>query len=86
MDAFEFMGAESCAQRYMFLARLKSLFPDMTCCVHDDACHLRRFADARGGCSDLAASLAYPNMRYILDRHSWQMLRHGHLRLCCDIL
>ena len=27
LDAFEFMGAESCSQRYLFLARVKDMFP-----------------------------------------------------------
>ncbi len=44
-DAFEFMGAESLSQRYIFLAKLREVFPDLKVIVHDDACHLRRFAD-----------------------------------------
>ena len=67
-DAFEFMGSESCSQRYLFLGRLKELYPDLITVIHDDACHLRRFArrwEARGR---LGRSLAYPQMRYILDR------------------
>ena len=68
MDAFEFMGAESCSQRYLFLARLKQCYPVLNVVLHDDACHLRRFADARAALSFLAHSLSFPQMRYILDR------------------
>jgi hypothetical protein len=67
-DAFEFMGAESCSQRYLFVARLKELFPDLNVLMHDDACHLRRFADGRAHRSPFAKLLAYPQMHYILDR------------------
>lgn len=67
-DAFEFMGAESCVQRYFFVARLKELFPELKVVFHDDACHLRRFAHRYRGVNALAASIAYPAMRYILDR------------------
>ena len=68
----------------MFLARLKDLFPDMCVCVHDDACHLRRFADKRASLSLLAHELSYPQMKYILDRfhapgHVDQWCKeHGH--------
>ena len=68
MDAFEFMGAESCSQRYLFMARLKDLYPAVRVCLHDDACHLRRFADSRASTSDFAKALAYPAIKYILDR------------------
>ena len=57
MDAFEFMGAESCSQRYLFLARLKQCYPVLNVVLHDDACHLRRFADARAAFSSLASSV-----------------------------
>ena len=139
MDAFEFTGSESRAQRYLFLARLKALqrasrfaaelllhsvaprsdgvgllrsrsysrfafhvrcrsadrpfalpsvlasvgfrprlfaerllaqelYPAVKVILHDDACHLRRFADNRASASKLAADLAFPAMTYILDR------------------
>jgi len=106
-DICEFMDAESCSQRYMFVSRLKDgpivnlrlqppvssvdrhdvqlvcdevrvcvslgasvcgskgrdgqeLYPSLVAILHDDACHLRRFAAARAGASDFAASLAHP--------------------------
>jgi hypothetical protein len=67
-DATEFMGAESCSQRYIFLARLKELYPALRVLLHDDACHLRRFAAAREHCSEFARELAYPRMHFVLDR------------------
>jgi hypothetical protein len=78
-DAFEFMGAESCGQRYFFLARLKEMYPDFKVTLHDDACHLRRFACARSSSSALAQSLAHPNMHYVLDRFH----ASGHTDLWC---
>lgn len=68
LDAFEFMGSESCTQRYVFIARLKELFPDLACVFHDDACHLRQFADRRAAWSGFGKKLAHPLMKYILDR------------------
>lgn len=67
-DAFEFTGTESCAQRYLFLARLRELYPDLDVVCHDDACHLRRFAQRFAGNGGLAEKLSYPRMRYVLDR------------------
>ena len=74
IDAFEFMGSESCAQRWFFLARLKELFPQLKVVLHDDACHLRRFADNRSRLSAFAWELSYPQMCYILDR--WHARNH----------
>ena len=48
-DAFEFMGSESCAQRWLFFGHLKETYPNLSTIVHDDACHLRRFAQSRSG-------------------------------------
>ena len=67
-DAFEFMGAESCAQRHLFLARLKTFYPGLHVVCHDDACHLRRFAARWAQRGHLASTLADPQMKYILDR------------------
>ena len=47
VDGFDFMGSESCSQRYIFLARLKALYPNFHVCFGDDNCHLRRFAEKR---------------------------------------
>ena len=49
VDAFEFLGAESRSQRYIFLARLKKKYPNFNVCVGDDNCHQRKFADNKVG-------------------------------------
>ena len=43
----EYQGAEALSQRYTFLANCKSVYTDIRVIVHDDACHLRRFAENR---------------------------------------
>ena len=63
----EILGCESLSQRYMFVADLKELYPELSTVVHDDACHLHRFARARGDVSAVAGSLAPPNMCYVCD-------------------
>ena len=68
MHMAEFVGAESLPQRYFFLAAVKDEFPNITVAVHDDACHLRKYATARAADGTMAASLAYPSMQYIVDR------------------
>ena len=60
MGVSELMGAESCSQRYLSLARLKQCYPVLNVVLHDDACRLRRFADARAALSSLAHSLPFP--------------------------
>jgi hypothetical protein len=67
-DVCEFMGAESCKQRYMFLAGLKELYPELAVILHDDACHLRRFAQKFAGQNELASSISYPRLKFVLDR------------------
>jgi len=47
--------------------------------VHDDACHLRRFAGKRHGQSEMAARLAYPCIQYIIDK----MHAEGHVDQWC---
>ena len=79
MDVDEFMDAESLVQRYFFMSRVVDDFPEITVCVHDDACHLRRFADRRKNGTALAQRLAWPSMRYFVDRfHS-----KGHVDPWC---
>lgn len=68
MDVCEFFDAESVSQRYMFLSRVKAHFPSISVVVHDDACHLRRFAERRQGVSAAAARLAPPSLAYFVDR------------------
>ena len=43
----EYHGAESLSQRYAFIAHLKATHSSLQVLVHDDACHLRRFAHNR---------------------------------------
>ena len=61
----EFMGAESITQRYMFVARCCEILPGLEVLVHDDACHLCRFALLRDGQSDMATKIS--KLRYITD-------------------
>ena len=79
LHMMEFMGAESLSQRYFFLAELKERFPELVVVVHDDACHLWRYATARSTESTMALSLAFPNMAYITDRLHGQ----GHTDKWC---
>ncbi|CAK0796338.1 unnamed protein product, partial [Prorocentrum cordatum] len=43
VDAQEFYGVESLAQRYCFLVELKQRLPGSSVVIHDDACHLRKY-------------------------------------------
>ena len=43
-DVSELFGAGSFVQRYIFLARLKQLYPEFAVILHDDVSYLRRFA------------------------------------------
>lgn len=43
----EYQGPEALSQRYAFLAHCKSVYNDLRVVVHDDACHLRRYATNR---------------------------------------
>eukprot|EP00974_Lingulodinium_polyedra_P058426 5626555-Lingulodinium_polyedra.AAC.1 len=75
IDVQEFFGSESLPQRYFFVARLrKQLGADMRVLVHDDACHVRRFADKRAQTGAFARSLAHPALRYVVDR--WHARNH----------
>ena len=59
----ECFGSESLLQRYLFLARLKALYPELTVVNHDDACHLHKFTEARKDESVFAAGIAPPAIR-----------------------
>ena len=75
----EFVGAESLGQRYFFLADLLEAAPEIDIVIHDDACHLRKYAASRAGKSPLARRLAYPQVKYVIDRfHS-----KGHVDHWC---
>ena len=68
LDAVEFYGAESLPQRYFFVARLREQLGErLRVVVHDDACHVRRFADRRQGHNEFARSLAFPAITYVVD-------------------
>ena len=79
VHAKEFVGAESVPQRYFFLGELAAQAHELEVLVHDDACHLRRFADKRREQSDMAARLSYPRVQYIIDK----MHAKGHVDKWC---
>jgi hypothetical protein len=68
LDLAEFLGAESVTQRYFFLARLLVTFPEISVVVHDDACHVRRYADSRSHLSEACKRLAFPKVIYAIDK------------------
>ena len=63
----EIFGCESLSQRYFLVADLVDVYPECTLIVHDDACHLHKFALARASLSDHAARIAPPATRYVGD-------------------
>ena len=73
------MGAESIAQRYFFLAELLKLITTISLVIHDDACHLRKFCDARKQGSAAAARLAFPTIKFVID----QLHSRGHVDPWC---
>ena len=80
MQVVEFYGAESLPQRYLFTARLRHLLGEaLRVIVHDDACHLRRFAEKRRNVNAFAASLAFPRITYVVDRFH----ARGHVDKWC---
>ena len=79
VHAKEFVGAESIPQRYFFIAEIVVHAQELLVLVHDDACHLRRFAAKRQGQSDIATRLAYPSIKYIIDK----MHAKGHVDTWC---
>ena len=68
IDFCEFHGAESLSQRYFHVAKVKAALPELRYVIHDDACHLRKFAQSRSSSSHMAWSIAYPQVHYVLDR------------------
>lgn len=79
MHCRPFFGSESLSQRHFFLAELVAAFSEISIVVHDDSCHLRRYSSKHQARSELAARLAYPNIRYVLDR--WH--QSGHVDPWC---
>ena len=63
----EIFGCESLSQRYFLMADLAQQYPECNMIVHDDACHLHRFTEARAYMSALAARIAPPRIRYVCD-------------------
>jgi hypothetical protein len=63
----EIFGCESLSQRYFLVADLVALYPECTMIVHDDACHLCKFTQARASLSEHAARIAPPHMSYVCD-------------------
>ena len=79
MHLSEFFGAESLGQRYLFLADVIEALPQVRVVVHDDTCHLRKYVAKRAGDGELAGKMAYPALKYVVDRfHS-----KGHVDPWC---
>eukprot|EP00435_Cladocopium_sp_Y103_P014022 s3136_g3.t1 len=74
LHAKPYYGSESLSQRHFFLAELVGAYPNLSSVIHDDACHVRRYCYKHRNRSALATRLAYPNVRYILDR--WHQAGH----------
>ena len=79
VHAKEFVGAESIPQRYFFLAEIAAQLPELRVVVHDDACHLRKFASKHQGRSEVARRLAFPRVQYVIDK----MHARGHVDKWC---
>ena len=63
----EIFGAESLSQRCFFVSDLKTLYGELEIVVHDDACHLHIFGEARAKSSTHAAAISPPAVRYACD-------------------
>ena len=61
-----FIAAETSSQKYAFLADMANSLLELRTVVHDDACHVRMFAEARANGNGLTARLAR-DMRHIID-------------------
>lgn len=77
----EIYGCESLSQRYFFVSSLVKRYPEIKAIIHDDACHLHKFCEARAASSASAARLAPPMIRYICD--IFHMV--GHIDPWCKI-
>ena len=63
----------------IFLSDLLEAAPEIDIVIHDDACHLRKYAASRACKSPLARRLAYPQVKCVIDRfHS-----KGHVDHWC---
>jgi hypothetical protein len=73
------------SQRYFFVAELVGKVPSIAVVIHDDSCHLRKFAESHGRDSEAAARLMHPHIRYIIDRlHSKGQLSHKPISFHMD--
>ena len=66
VDIQELVCAESLSQRYCFLSRLASRWPQLAIVCHDDACHLKLFALQHRRSTAIAERMA--TMDFIVDR------------------
>ena len=62
----QFVGAETIPVRYFFLAEICARLQDVRCCIHDDACHVARYALKHKGRNALAKRLS--ELAWVLDR------------------
>jgi hypothetical protein len=79
IHAKEFTGAESVSLRYFFVAEMAEKIEELSVIVHDDSCHLRKFAGKHARSSTLAQRLAFPHMNYITD----ELHSKGHVDPWC---
>ena len=83
----EFVGTESLGRRYFFLADLLGAAPEIDIVIHDDACHLRKYAASRASKSSSARRLGYPRVKYVIDRsHSKGHVDHWCKQHCMHTL
>ena len=61
-----FVGSETLPIRYFFIGDLKSQIPELQAIIHDDSCHVYRYALKHAERSDLAKSVS--EMTFALDR------------------
>ena len=61
MHLKEYVGAESLPQRYCLIAEMADEIDTLEIIRHDDACHLRRYADGRSQDSALARRICLEN-------------------------
>eukprot|EP00973_Karenia_brevis_P076934 10683128-Karenia_brevis.AAC.1 len=51
-----------------FVTHVKELYPELGVLFYDDSCHLRCFAAKFASLSSLAQQIAYPSLKFVLDR------------------
>lgn len=80
----EIYGCESLSQRYLFISALVENYPEAEVIVHDDACHLHKFAQARASSSERAQRIAPPSLRYACDSFHMAGHKDAWCRANCD--